>query len=252
MTDAAYDPWAAAAEEAEANSKRNEPVPAGTYDFTVFEYELGDYASDSTSRYAGEKALKMQLRISDGQPQANRRLFPKIGLFPRYLPSDKNPQGAVNEDLFTFFQKAMGWSLDDIKGFVVAAKAGDGQTIAQYLRRIAGAPLSGRVRVVPDTRTNAAPDAKQNEVRGFAKAKGVTGAAGAAAGAPSADIWNTGASAAPAAAQPVAQPAATPTQHAPAAASIWGVTPEQAAAATPAAPQQDPALAAAAAATAGY
>jgi hypothetical protein len=246
-----YDEWGAAAAEAAAASDRSTPIPAGTYDFEVHEYEIVDFANDPNSPYHGEKALKLQLLIADGQAQANRRVFPRIGLFPRYRPSEKNPTGLVNEDLFSILQKAFGWTLDEIKAFVLAARAG--QNVDQYLRRIAGARLSGKVRIVPDTHPKAAPDAKTNEVRYFDKAKGVSAAGSAVGGAVSADIWGAGAvAAAPAQAAPAAdiwgtaaaaQPA-VPAQPVAAAQAAW---PPAAAAAQP-----NPALAAAAAAGGGY
>lgn len=60
-----------------ANNASYAPVPAGTYNTTIFNVELTEVKSGEN---AGKPQYKLQFRISEGQ-QENRRLFTYVPLY---------------------------------------------------------------------------------------------------------------------------------------------------------------------------
>lgn len=97
-------------------------LPAGWYEATIAEVEVIDFSSkdDSPYKQQGFKVLNTKLRILDGAPTgAKRTFFLRVPLFQRYLPSEKNPQGAVAGTYFDFFL-ALGFSKEDVAGGKVA------------------------------------------------------------------------------------------------------------------------------------
>lgn len=109
----------AAAEELLEESQKGgsfELLPKGWYEGTVKKVEVVDFSSkdDSPYKQQGYKALNVQLRIVDSsEVGAGRVFFLRVPLFQRYLPSVKNPQGAVAQTYFDFFL-AMGFTKDQV------------------------------------------------------------------------------------------------------------------------------------------
>lgn len=87
-------------------------LPAGRYQATIKAAEVVPFAK--SGRYEGKNALSVQLRIIDGSPVgAGRVFFVRVPLFQRFLPTDKNPQGAIASLYFNFFL-ALGVSKEDV------------------------------------------------------------------------------------------------------------------------------------------
>lgn len=84
-----------------------EPLAAGVYNVSIFDHQVKQYGNGAN---AGRDYLALQLRISDGQKGANRRVFVNVGDFPKWAP--KNGKEANN---FLFFQlyKALGVEFPD-------------------------------------------------------------------------------------------------------------------------------------------
>lgn len=213
----AFDAWGDFDKTVEEATKSSKPVPAGEYNVTIFEAEIVPFTKKDDSPYAGLKALSVQLRISDGD-QTNRRLFDRVGLFPKFQPTQKNPQGSINHNFFNFFQKALGWDADKLKSFALALK--DGKDVSGVVREIQGAPFTVKTKVDEPDEWN--PEGRAT-VTSYLALKGAAPTGGPAI--PS-DAW----AAAPASQSPAAAPQ-----------DPWG-----------SAPKADPELAAAAASSAGF
>lgn len=109
-------------------------LPAGPYEFTIREAEVIPFAK--SGKYESHKCLNLQLRIIDGSPVgAGRIVFKRIPLFMRWLPTAKNPQGAVISDYFDFFL-ALGVSKEDVAAGKLPA-----------LEELGGKRIGGRIKV---------------------------------------------------------------------------------------------------------
>lgn len=82
----------------DAQSTRFKALEAGEYTVSLYDVKEEKYGPNSNN--AGRPYYNVQLRIEDGQPGANRRLFEKIPLFLEWNPTPKNPEGS---DAFTFY-----------------------------------------------------------------------------------------------------------------------------------------------------
>ena len=78
------------------------PLPAGTYQATIFDVKLDKFKPNTKN--PGRPYYNVQFRISDGQTGANRRLFQMIGLFPKWS------SGSDNFTLFRFLSAVTGKS----------------------------------------------------------------------------------------------------------------------------------------------
>lgn len=84
----------------EPDAPRFEPYPvleAGSYDVRILDAKIVDFTKNAQSKYHGESALSLELAVEG----TKRKLYSRIGLFTKYKPTEKNPNGAKN---FTFFQ----------------------------------------------------------------------------------------------------------------------------------------------------
>lgn len=100
----------------ESQSRSFEALPAGRYEGTVAKVEVVDFAKSGRYHDGGFKALNVQLRVIDGAPVgAGRVFFLRVPLFQRFLPTEKNPKGAVAQTYFDFFLH-MGFSAEDVAG----------------------------------------------------------------------------------------------------------------------------------------
>ena len=101
----------------EAQSGGNfKPLSKGWYEATVKAVEIVDFAKSGKYNEGGFKALNVQLRVIEGSPEGAKRVFfARVPLFQRYLPTQKNPQGAVASMYFDFFL-ALGFSKEDVAG----------------------------------------------------------------------------------------------------------------------------------------
>lgn len=87
-----------------------DPIPAGTYNVTIYDYEVKQVKPGSAN--AGRDFLALQLRISEPQKGANRRLFVNVFDFPRWAPKAGKSEGSVNFLFFQFY-KALGVDFPD-------------------------------------------------------------------------------------------------------------------------------------------
>lgn len=114
-------------------------IPGGTYPVTIKKVKLGEYKSGNNQ---GKPFYNVQFRISDGE-YAGRVLFTMVGLFDKWAPTTKNPQGAANFTMTNFF-KALGY---DVKS---------GEFVVPSIDELAGQALSIRVIKKKDAENNMA------------------------------------------------------------------------------------------------
>lgn len=84
------------------------PIPAGKYNVYIFEVTQREFSE--TSNNAGSSYYNIQLKVADGQPHANRRIFQMVGLVPKWAPTAKNPNGSNNWLYFQLYAAAKGIS----------------------------------------------------------------------------------------------------------------------------------------------
>ena len=201
MTNPTFDPWAdydtTATQAAEKTSYK--PIPAGPREFNLFEATIVPYTNKSKeeSAYAGLYALKVQLKVPEGEEFGNRSLFPRIPLFPKSPPAGPHTKepGAVyvQHDFFNFFGKSLGWDADKVKAFGGLIRSGDIAGAQKAVQTALGKRVRATVTVTPANEYN--PDGG-NEVKFWDAPKGSASVQPSAA---AADAW--------AAATPAASPA---------------------------------------------
>lgn len=77
-------------------------LPTGNYEVTVAKAEVIPFAKQGA--YAKMQALNVQLRVvEDAKVGAKRVFFFRVPLFDKFLPTQKNPQGAPVFTYFGFF-----------------------------------------------------------------------------------------------------------------------------------------------------
>ena len=146
MTTADWNPWddyeAVKAEAAKGGS--NTPLPVGNYNVTLYEASVEPFSKNADSPYAKFAALAITLQVADGGSKG-RRIWDRVGLFPKFAPTQKNPQGAVNRSFFNFFQKSLGLSDEALQA--LSQKIAKGQDISEEIRSYLGAAFSVKTRI---------------------------------------------------------------------------------------------------------
>lgn len=117
------------------------PVPAGTYNVTIFNVEIVQVKNGEN---AGKNQFSIQFRISDG-PAENRRVFTYVPLYA----------GKAQWKTLAFF-KALGYEPEPGKPFEIPTP-----------NDLSGKALSIKVAVVPDNNGG-----ETNNVSGFQNVKG--------------------------------------------------------------------------------
>lgn len=142
----AFDPWASfdADKEEAAKAPSSKPLPAGNYNVTLYEAEVKPFTNKTDSPYAGLKALAVTLKVADGD-YAGRQIWDRVGLFPKYAPSAKNPQGALNRNFFALFQKSLG--IDDDTFRSIAQRIAKGEDITAQIKPYLGRAFSVKTNV---------------------------------------------------------------------------------------------------------
>lgn len=95
-------------------------VPAGKYNVTVVDAEVGTFAEGPDKPNGGRPSLKLQFQDVDGRI-GKMRIFANIGLFGRWAATAKNPKGSDNFGLFNF---------------LAALNIQEGETLAQANKRM--------------------------------------------------------------------------------------------------------------------
>lgn len=146
-------------EEALASRGANTPVPAGSYNATVFEVKQEEVRSGPNE---GKPRFNVQFRISEG-PQENRRVFSYV---PLYVANDFWKTQA--------FFKSLGYDM----------KSGDFKV--PEVNELLGKAIGVRVKVGKDQNGD-----DRNEVSGFDKPTTATGAAALSAmgAVPTESVW---------------------------------------------------------------
>lgn len=163
----------------EIQSNTFTPVKAGAYEVTIFQVKEGVYKGKNSD---GLPNINAQLRISEGQPGTNRRLFTLVPVTPNW----KDGKDAFM--FYQFFAAVLGISESDFrKQVAAAAKAKDGSLTLPEDHELLGVPITAIVKVVDDEyaydkavskwedlNDEDAPKPKQsdfqkNEISGFAK-----------------------------------------------------------------------------------
>ena len=138
--DDTYDPTTA------GGNNRFAALAAGKYVASVFEAELGEYGPKSGNK--GRPFVKVQFRIEDGQTGANRRIFQNIGIFEKWAPTSKNPDGSDNFTFFGFFAAVTGKSEKDFREWFRDAKDPFGELPSPS--QLEGRKVTLVLKVVPD------------------------------------------------------------------------------------------------------
>ena len=117
------------------------PLPAGKYNVTVFDLDEGEYKNGVNK---GRPFLKLQLRISDGQKGANRRLFVNVGDFPYWKNKDGSGSDGASNFLYWQFYKSLGVV------FPGKDEEDEVEVVLPDLEEIEGASLAVKVKIVKD------------------------------------------------------------------------------------------------------
>lgn len=118
------------------------PLPAQKYNVTVFDLDEGEYKNGANK---GRPFLKLQFRVSDGQPGANRRIFVNLGDFPYWKKKDGSGEDGASNFLYWQFYKAL--------GVVFPSKDEEDEVEVSLpdLEDIEGAALAVKLKIVNDT-----------------------------------------------------------------------------------------------------
>lgn len=98
------------------------PVPGGAYQVVITSNEgVDDFAKDSSNRNYGKKVVRLRVDILPDSPTAAKRVyFGRVPLFTRFAPNPEAKEqesrtlGASAWQFWSFFEKVMGVSRDDI------------------------------------------------------------------------------------------------------------------------------------------
>lgn len=151
----------------DGSDRKYDPLAAGKYVVSVFDAKLGKFTNPGPNK--GRDNVNVQFRISDGQTGANRRVFQQIGLFPKWGPTAKNPDGSDN---FTFFQAIAALTNKTEKAFRAefnAAAEEGGDIEIPSPSELKGRKAVITLKIVPDAYAFDKAQAKENEE---AKAEG--------------------------------------------------------------------------------
>lgn len=130
------------------NASKNtfDPLPAGKYAVSIYEASTGEYKRGGN---IGKEFLKIQFKVLDGQPGANRRLFENIGLFDRWAPTAKNPDGSDNFTFFGFFAAVTGKTEKEFRQWFDATE--DPFAELPSPTQLEGRKVLVNLKIVPDT-----------------------------------------------------------------------------------------------------
>lgn len=91
------------------------PLPKGKYQMTVRKVVKRDVFG-GTGPNGQKPVLKIEVQIVEDSPTGkNRVYFPRVPLFTKFAPSEKNPQGAANLTFTGFWRDAMGWPEEKLR-----------------------------------------------------------------------------------------------------------------------------------------
>lgn len=99
----------------ESSNSAFNPLPAGKYDVTIFSIKAGEFGAPKSPKAGdneGKPFWNVQYRVENSEDYTNRRLFQTVGLFPRWAPTEKSPDGAANFTLVQFL-KAVGVDVEE-------------------------------------------------------------------------------------------------------------------------------------------
>lgn len=133
----------ASTEEIKAAAAANEggvfkPLPAGWYDVTLKDVKPAKF-SDKSAKYAGKDKLRIQFRVATEGDYFGRVVFGDVPLFPKWSPTEKNPDGYPTN--FIPFFTALGYDIE--KGF-------EFDSLADLANEILGEDLQIRLSVSKD------------------------------------------------------------------------------------------------------
>lgn len=81
------------------------PLEAASVVVSIFEATAGEYKNGGNK---GRTNVRIQFKVSEGQKGANKRLFQTVGIFEKWAPTSKNPDGFDNFTFFDLFAAATG------------------------------------------------------------------------------------------------------------------------------------------------
>lgn len=122
------------------------PLEAGSYTVDIYEVKSGEYKSPANK---GKPNIRIQFRVSDGQKGANRRLFNTIGIFEKWGPTSKNPEGSDNFSFFNFFAAVTGRKEKEFRAWFEETEDPFGELPGP--RDLEGMPVTAVVKVVEDS-----------------------------------------------------------------------------------------------------
>lgn len=122
------------------------PLEAGPVVLSVYEVKQGEYKNGGN---AGRPHARIQFKVTEGQKGANKRLFQTIGVFEKWAPTAKNPDGFDNFTFFNFFAAVTGkaekafreWFKETAEPFGELPGPGE----------LEGRKVVGVLKIVPDT-----------------------------------------------------------------------------------------------------
>lgn len=122
------------------------PLPAGPVAVGVYEVKEGKYKSPAN---AGRDHIRVQFKVLEGQKGANRRLFSTIGIFEKWGPTAKNPEGFDNFTFFDFFAAVEGKSNEEFRKWF--EETPDAFSKIPGPKELGGRKVIAVTKIVPDT-----------------------------------------------------------------------------------------------------
>lgn len=154
--DSSYDPTTAGGDD----YRPFKALDAGPVVLSIYEAKIGEFKNGGNK---GKTSVRIQFKVEEGQPGANKRLFQTVGIFEKWAPTPKNEGGADNFTFFGFFAAATGKKEKEFRQWF--SETDDAFDQIPSPSALEGRKVIGKLKKVPDEygyRQNLAKFAEEN------------------------------------------------------------------------------------------